>query len=339
MKKLLLHIGYPKTATTSLQEEVFVKLHQQKRINYLGRTTKSSHTRSGRSNFNGTDWVWHIRKHLILDQPLKYDNDVIKPGILNVISDEDLSFHDFFHFAQFRKAVNHNDFPKKLKKILGKDVEVSILLTLRNQTDLIFSSYLQKVRFIKPYIGNYSFSDFLKNTYNHNDRDQEAHLALYDFNALINLWNSEFAAQIDILLFEDFGKDQLTFFSELSKLLPASSEELQKFAGSKHYRKKDKSKDFFTTSYKSLSKFGRLVSYFILDKQFERFLERRYHMRFSLYLKYEQKLLLRHVKFKVPKPTDEERKFIKDYFHKSNLEFAKSYKLDFKKMSAYNYIK
>jgi len=199
---------------------------------------------------------------------------------------------------------------------------------LRNQTDLFFSSYLQKVRFVKSCIGDYSFSDFLKNTYNHNVRDQEAHLALYDF-----------AAQIDILLFEDFGKDQQTFFSELSKLLPASSEELQKLAGSKHYRKKDKSKDFFTTSYKSLSKFGRLASYFIPGKRFEHFLERRYYLRFSLYLKYEQKLLLRHVKFKVPKPTDKEQKFIKDYFHKSNLEFAKSYKLDLKKLSAYNYIK
>lgn len=279
-----------------------------------------------------------LRKHLFLGKPLRYDNDILKSGILNVFSDENLTFHDFFHYAQFYKPLNHNDFPKKLKKILGKDVEVSIILTLRNQTDLIFSSYLQKVRFVKSYIGDYNFSDFLNNTYNHNDRDQEAHLALYDFNALTSLWKSEFDAPIHILLFEDFGKDKLTLFSELSKLLPVSSEELQKLAGTKHYRKKDKSKEFFTIGYKVLSKFGRLLAYFIPAKKLERFIERRYRMSFSLYLKYEQKLLLRHIKFNVPKPTEEEQKFIKDYFHKSNLEYAKSNKLDLNKMSTYNYI-
>lgn len=337
-KKLLLHIGYPKTATTTLQEEIFVKLHEQGKINYLGRTIQSSHTRSGKSLFRGIDWVWHLRRNYIAGEALKKGSISLSSSKLNVMSDEDLTFHDFFHNAQFDRSINHNDFPKKLREILGDDVEVTILLTLRNQNDLIFSSYLQKVRFVNRYIGDYSFSDFLKNTYNHNKRDQEAHLALYDFSSILKLWNSEFAAQIRILIFEDISKNKSSYFTELSKLLPASSEELQKFAGIKHHRKKDKSKDYVITGYNSLSKFGSLVSYFIPDKRFERFLERRYYMRFSLYLKYEQRLLFSHVKFKVPKPTNEERKFIKDYFHKSNLEFVKSYKLDRKIMTEYNYI-
>jgi hypothetical protein len=35
MKRIIVHIGYPKKATTTLQEAVFVKLHQEKKINSL----------------------------------------------------------------------------------------------------------------------------------------------------------------------------------------------------------------------------------------------------------------------------------------------------------------
>ena len=38
MKKLLLHIGYPKTATTTLQESVFKKLFKLEKINYLNKS-------------------------------------------------------------------------------------------------------------------------------------------------------------------------------------------------------------------------------------------------------------------------------------------------------------
>jgi hypothetical protein len=35
--QLLLHIGLPKTATTSLQRNVLMPLHQEGKINYLGK--------------------------------------------------------------------------------------------------------------------------------------------------------------------------------------------------------------------------------------------------------------------------------------------------------------
>ncbi len=103
MKKLLIHIGYPKTGTTTLQEEIFVELHELGKINFLGRTVKSSHTRTGKSAFNGVEWVCQIRKYFILEEPLKNDHQVLKPDILNVISDEDLTFHGLYHHAQFGK--------------------------------------------------------------------------------------------------------------------------------------------------------------------------------------------------------------------------------------------
>jgi hypothetical protein len=41
MSILLLHIGYPKTATTTLQDGLFVKLHQAGKINYIGKAIQN----------------------------------------------------------------------------------------------------------------------------------------------------------------------------------------------------------------------------------------------------------------------------------------------------------
>jgi hypothetical protein len=115
-KKLLLHIGYPKTATTTLQEEIFMKLHKKGKINYLGRTTKSSHTRSGKSLFRGIDWVWHLRQYYIAGEALKKGSISLSSNKLNVMSDEDLTFHDFFHNAQFDRAFFESTFPNVAPK-------------------------------------------------------------------------------------------------------------------------------------------------------------------------------------------------------------------------------
>jgi hypothetical protein len=39
MKKLIVHIGYPKTATTTLQTDVFYNLYKSGKINFLGKAS------------------------------------------------------------------------------------------------------------------------------------------------------------------------------------------------------------------------------------------------------------------------------------------------------------
>ena len=338
MKKILLHIGYPKTATTTLQEEVFLKLHELGRINYLSRTVKSTHTKTGISRFDGIDWVWHLRRHLVSKQVLKYDSSVLSDDLLNVISDEDLTFHDFFHFAHFGNQIENRDFPQQLKHIFGNDVDIKILLSIRNQTDLIFSSYLQKFKYLKRYVGDISFTNFLFNSHGYKNRSVEEHLALYNFNKLKSLWYNVFFAEFDILFFEDLSKDNQAYISTLSKLLPASKDEIKSMILSKHHRKKDKAKNGFTISYEKLTSLGKLISNFYADDSFERLLEMRYHMQFSILKKYEKQLLYKKLEQHIPLPTNEEIDFIKSFFRESNIEFSKSMNLDINKMKKYNYL-
>jgi hypothetical protein len=338
MKKLLLHIGYPKTATTTLQEEIFVKLHNQGKINYLGRTTQSTHVGIGQTGFKGIDWVWDLRRHYKIGSRLKYDKSVLKSDILNLISDEDLTFHDFFNYVQFGTAKSIENLPQWLKEVLGNDVTVSVVLTLRNQVDLIFSSYIQKLKYVKFFIGDYSFTDFLHNKFGYLDRDVVSHLRLYNFNYITNLWQSEFSCKINFLFFEDLSIDPETFFSELANLLPASSDELQNLVSKKNYRKRDKSNDYIVVSYQDFSKFSRLITLLVNKRKFENFFAKRQQKKFSLILKLEKRIIFKSMIIKVPKSTVKEQKFIRDMFHESNLEFAEANSINLNKMTKYNYI-
>jgi hypothetical protein len=212
-------------------------------------------------------------------------------------------------------------------------------LTLRSQVDLIFSSYLQKLNFLKFFIGDYSFTDFLNIRYPYQDRDVKSQLNLYYFNYITNLWQAEFSSKINVMFFENLSKNQHTFFSELSNLLPALSSELQKLGSKKSQRERDKSNDYITVRYKRLSVFSRMITLFVNKRKFESFFKRRQQREFSLCLKFENRLLFKSVIIKVPKPTEKKQKFIEDMFHTSNIEFAKEISIVLKKMNKYNYIK
>lgn len=338
MKKLLLHIGYPKTATTTLQEDVFLKLHELGKINYVGRTINSTHTRFGNSKFKGYDWVWHIRRHLILGEQMRFTNELLKDGVINVMSDEDLSFHDFFHYSQFGRPINHSDFPGRLKDILGNGVEIRLMVTIRNQPDLIFSCYIQKLRFIMQYLGNYSFNDFLNNRHEYLNRSQADHLMLFNFDYWIQLWEQTFEVESNVFLYEDLINDKISFFHKLAELLNLEANDLIGTMGEEYRRKRDKTRSVLNISYKTLNPFGKLLSKLYPGRSFERSLERRFYMRSNLFLNFQKRLFFRYKNAKVPKISSERRTELQKYFKESNMALARKKRISIDKLYAYGYI-
>ena len=340
-KRLLLHIGYPKTATTTLQEEVFLKLHYSQKINYLGRTITSSHTRTGKSKFIGTDWVWDFRRHLFYERKLPDLNSLLVDDKLNVISDENLSCHDFFDSIQYGKKVNHDVYPNILKELISENVEVKLLVTIRNQADLIFSTFVQKFRFLYMYDAKCTFNDFVNNKIEAPIRDDINHLELFDFNLFVENWENTFQSKskATVLFFEDLKFDRNSFYNSLSEILPVSSVEIREVAGNKHHRKRGKSQDGFEISVLVLTNFGVLISKFFDAQKLERTLLKRYFMKTFFLLRFEKKLFFNSKVIQVPNITIKEKEKIKNIFSESNRLFAEQRGISLDKMIINGYIK
>ena len=88
----MIHMGLPKTATTSLQNNFFLKLHEKEKINFLGR----AFTSTNREYFNPFGMIMAELRNELLDSEKEIelrnslyallDNDKV-----NVISEESLT--------------------------------------------------------------------------------------------------------------------------------------------------------------------------------------------------------------------------------------------------------
>jgi len=203
---------------------------------------------------------------------------------------------------------------------------------------LIFSSFAQKYRFIKQNIGNYTFSNFLDNQYNYLNRNPIDHLAIYDFNKHIKIWESAFDTKATILFFEDFVHDKNIFYTKLTEILPATNKEIETFIGQVHYRKRKKNKDYIEIKFNELSYFGKTIAWFFPNKKFKRILEKRYYMRYSIFLGIEKKVFFSQKKDRLLMMTNKEKRKIEIMFNNSNKLFAKEREIPIEKMLNYGFI-
>lgn len=339
-KKLLLHFGYPKTATTTLQEEVFVKLHEMGRINYLGRTIKSTDKLYGKCTFRGDDLVPNIRRSLTLNQPQNIDLSKLSTEKINVISDENLTLHGYFNLCRFGIKNDPLLYPNKIKACLGDDVDVSLMVTIRNQTDLIFSSFIQMYRFIYNSKDKLSFEKFI---FQHDADEVDLNfLRIYDSNKVVNNYINTFKANCEVFFFEDVKNDLNSFCTKLAELLPATSTEIEAFFGSKHYRKKKTEGSQVLVSINERNKLFIFLSKFVDKSKLQYYLEKRYYYKLGPLLRLEKAIFKKgngkNQKVKIPLPSDDQRKLLTLAFQESNLSLANRFDLDIEKMYRYGYI-
>jgi hypothetical protein len=334
-KRVLLHIGYPKTATTTLQEDVFLQLHNLGMINYLGRTITSSHTAPGRPVFTGEDWAIKFRRHIAYDEPLLFDEGNLSSTKLNVISDEGLTFHQFFNKIRFDVDKNLFDMPMIIKSALGQDVDVSVLITLRNQADLIHSCFVQQYRFVYRYLGGMTFATFLGNGAAGIDMD---FLDIFNFDALVNSYVEAFGPHINLLLFEDLINDKENFWAEFGELLDVDAKTLMDLTGMNHRRKRSHQSGGIQLKVLDPSITGRCCQLVAGKKRFDKWFDRRHYLRSTRLLRMEKKILYKIGRIKLPYITAGERDLIKESFAERNRRFASAWSLDPEKMKRYGYI-
>lgn len=334
MKKLLLHIGFPKTATTTLQEAVFLKLHEQGVINFLGRTVKSTHTRFGKSNFSGVDWVVAIRKHFLFGKELPAQAITLSKDKLNVLSDEDLTIHGLFHTAQFGVERSPAKLAPILKKLTSDADEVILLMSVRNQVDLIKSCFIQKYKFVKNTFPHLGFHDFVTDVNGNINKSIEE---VFDFNIIIENYTRVFGSKINILFFEDLKFDPKEYFEVLGDVMDIDALIIESLIKNEHFRKKASNENPAIKIAKPYL-IGNIISKIIGTDKFRFFFERKNYMRNSILDGYLKRIFIRNEHVGVPEILQDDENRIFEFFQTRNLLFSKDQNIDVEKLKKYKYL-
>ncbi|WP_044208227.1 sulfotransferase domain-containing protein [Flammeovirga sp. OC4] len=237
MKKLIVHIGYPKTATTSLQLNLFTKLYKDNEIEYLNHLNK-------KSELFGNLYCGNIIKYITgIDNDIKYSKELIAIKESNkkcfVISNENISFFcENFSWAYYNNNARFN--AAKIKEVFeGIFEEIKIIITLRSQITLIPSFYIQQYHHITQI--NNSFSNpklWFEENFINNDN------LIFNYSQLLNSYLEHFdESDLIILLYEDFKHDIASIIKPLSEILNIDQSIVRKNLSNKNYNVTISTKD------------------------------------------------------------------------------------------------
>jgi hypothetical protein len=320
MKKLILHVGYPKTATTSLQASLFFKLDSE--INYLGITkaSVSEYHNLARSTLRpyltseGKDGVEDLSALLA---------DRLVHGT-NVLSEES--------FLNSRSNPGHIFDPVTIKNLLMQFCDsIEIVIVLRNQVDLIYSLYAYG-GVLDEYGGTRSANKYITTCL-----ESEESRSFFCFSDVIKKYKSVFnKTNVHVLLFEDFLSDKGLYLNKWGDILGVGSEILAGAMGDVHLNQKKQNLDgLYTLDVKSEpNTLKRLIKRVPLA-----------HSVFAWLSKYDaiQNISVASnnpvdKKLVVPRFSEEDKHRIREAFAQSNLELVDLINIDREKLRSYHYL-
>lgn len=211
MKKLIIHIGFPKTATTSLQHNLFLELSKKGHLGYFGRADEDLEFKDSYMNIASK-----IRALLYEMKCLELPREIGNSN-LAVLSDEGLTIPAFYNNYSFGHKYSIFEFPRLLQETFRTAYnDIQILISLRRQADLLEALYIQRYdRFFNDELQNTTERHFFEET-----EFKHELFAELNFPAVIESYRSEFgAANVRVQLYEDLQHSEECYFSELAQLI------------------------------------------------------------------------------------------------------------------------
>lgn len=233
--KILLHLGFPKTMSSTFQFGLFKPLHANGIVNL-----KTWRQTNDKEHLDNRPSSRLFKRENILDSYLDF-----KTGILNILSDE--SFTAPYKLRKNNYGNNIENpllFPDKIKQQIiakyGNKVEIIPFIVLRNQCDLIYSQYVEEYNLKK-----YKNIDLLFNEKGEIDLNG---FEVYNFYKYISNLEKKFGKnKIKIFLFENWINSFDLSCRELSLILNLEFEVIKNLLSNSHVNKKKKSpKGYFT---------------------------------------------------------------------------------------------
>ena len=225
-RRLFIHVGFPKTATTTLQNHLFAR-HSQ--VNYLGKPFSETLAQVERQILT-LDSVLFEGRVEALQKAFLQEVGSLAGGDL-VISHEGFLRNTRYDGHDLGRTAS------RLRRVfggaLGPAYRLEILVCLRSQVDLILSHYVQFVAGSQK-----DFDLHLKAALEEPTGGFPGSL-FYD--ELLSFYAAEFGRQnLHVLLFEDLIREKARFIEELSEVLCIDPAESLALLDGKHEKQKRK---------------------------------------------------------------------------------------------------
>ncbi|UCC39600.1 MAG: sulfotransferase domain-containing protein [Candidatus Aminicenantes bacterium] len=218
----VIHIGFPKTGTTTQQEHLFSKHFQ---IEYLGKPYSNPHFQS-------------VILNLVMQESLHFDFQHSKKVILDHVTPLERLKKIFLIseelFVSASKARDKGIVAQRIKDIF---FPCKILITIRNQFDILKSAYINGGRLLKHALSPFneyaiSFNDWLEISTRNLSK---SFIGNVDYYPTIKYYSDLFGkGNICVLLFEDFRKNQKIYLNELTQFLGIDYDESVRLLEAKH---------------------------------------------------------------------------------------------------------
>ena len=210
--RLLLHIGFPKTATTSLQHNVLMPLHEEGSINFIGR----------RSNYPDVyDLLQEHGCYSFMERLLSQDEipelrrqieSLLDPSKLNVLSNESLSAA----WPIYRNTAAPRVILTNMAELF-ENCDVVLMLSLREPTALLLSMYAENIMYPIPGQEPLEFSQVINDSLSRPCIEDLSVFPLF-YDHYIPLV-AQYFSNIKILLYEDIQDDPACYFRQLADCL------------------------------------------------------------------------------------------------------------------------
>lgn len=314
--RLLIHVGVPKTATTTLQDGLFVSLNKQNQINYFGKTSECR-----------SDKYHKVVKTLLFNRDK--EKVTLTKNLLNVFSEEWLTSNPFNLKERFDIEVDSLNIPKELANYFDEvQCDVDVLIVIRNQQTRIYSHYLEAYDYLHKNKNHQTWETHLKTVLS-NDND----FITYDYDQLINAYVSVFGDKhVHVLFYEDFINDKLRFYQELSEVMNIEASLLESLMVNTHLNKKEKDESGTKIEVRKLSKSKRLLYKITHSKLIEPFYKK---VRNTIILKKLKGNSLEEVL--IEHQSIDQCALIYEKYKESNMKLSKKYNIDKRKLIRYNY--
>lgn len=217
MKRVIIHLGFPKTGTTTLQNELFNKLNDhvylgRPYVNYEVEELFTSILNDNETNFSAKASGYRdYLKHFVGDTSIMISNE----GLTNSSITE-------------KSGLNSKDVFKRLYTVFSGFGDIQIILTIRDQITILPSFYAQFVKEV-------TFDEFIRNGV---DKNISIFDNLYYSRILMELNNIFGDQNVCCIRYEDLINDRNKFAGKLADAIGIEVSNVLETLEMKHNQKR-----------------------------------------------------------------------------------------------------